>query len=39
MLTMIEPNTDLLTVLFIALIVIVPATLHALFGESEGWYR
>ena len=34
-----EPNTDLLTVVFVALMITLPPLLHALFGESEGWYR
>lgn len=32
---MIEPNTDTLTLVFTALLVTLPITLHALFVEEE----
>lgn len=32
---MIEPNTDVLTLIFVVLIMVLPMTLHALFGEAR----
>jgi hypothetical protein len=33
---MIEPNTDVLTLVFVFLIVFLPITLHTLFGGDRG---
>jgi len=32
---MIEPNTDILTLIFVSLVVFLPITLHVLFGEPR----
>jgi len=32
---MMEPNTDVLTLVFVFLIVFLPITLHTLFGEPR----